>query len=150
MLLVNALKAEYGITCAPVFTFNKNKQPALADYPEIFFNIAHCPAGVVCATGKAEQGADIEAVKPYSVKTARRVFCNDELELLDNAENTQLEFARLWTRKEAYLKMCARGLTGDVRDVNTTLLPGIKTFDCNGYVISVCGCDSNSLTYISL
>lgn len=79
-------------------------------YPEhglYSFNVSHSGRYVALSFGNYENGVDIEKITDGS-RIARRFFSPAENAVLpdDNA----LTFTRIWTRKEAYSKLCGLGL----------------------------------------
>lgn len=139
LLLCEALKDGYGV-CGPVkLAFNEHGKPYLADFPQIFFNLSHCCCGVACAVSDYEVGADVQDVRPYSADVARRVFCKAELKLLNSSFDKEREFARLWSRKEAYLKMLGTGISDDMKSVDTNALDSLTDFEFDSFFVSVCG-----------
>lgn len=139
VMLCHALKTSYGIDGQLRFTYGEYGKPYLADYPNVFFNLSHCEAGVACAVSDFEVGADIQEVKPYAEAVANRVFCGGELDELNRTQDKNLEFARLWTRKEAYLKMLGAGISDGMKLIDTAAVSDILTFDIDRCVVSVSG-----------
>ena len=97
--LLQAALAEEGIT-HPVFEKNQWGKPGLTDSP-IHFSLSHSGFWVVCAVSDTPVGVDIQQKRAMD-KVARRFF--PEAGTVDDA-------LRLWTAKEAYLKLLGRGLT---------------------------------------
>ena len=104
-LLMFALYKEYGISEAPRFIYSANGKPYLVDYQNIYFNMSHCKYGVVCAVSAKEVGADIQDIRLYDVKIARRVCTDREMDLLFKSHSPQRLFCELWTQKESYIKL---------------------------------------------
>ena len=138
LLLRKALKADYGIDEAVRFAFNEYGKPYLADYPHIFFSLSHCRHGVACAVSDCEVGADIQDIRSFSNDVALRVFCKSELERLNASADKEREFARLWSRKEAYLKMLGTGISDDMKKIDATLHKEISTVDYESFAVSAC------------
>ena len=141
LLLSRALNTDYGISGDLQFTFNQYGKPFLTDYPEIFFNISHCCYGATCAVSDCEIGADIQDIRTFSEATAQRVFCAAELERLDAAADREREFARLWSMKEAYLKMLGTGISDCIKSVDTTVLKYASVYETEHFVISAYGAE---------
>ncbi len=141
VLLCRALQSDFDILTPGRFSFNEYGKPYLAEHPDIHFNISHCEAGAVCAVSDSAVGADIQDMRPFTAETAKRVFSDEELLALTASSDRERMFARLWSRKEATLKMLGSGIAEDLRQVGTLNNPAISTRDFNCYVISVCGRD---------
>lgn len=88
---------------------NKNSKPYFKDYPDIRFSISHSADLVVLAMSESEVGVDIEKIKPRDYQgIVDRHFSEGE-----NAEVSDLNgFLKVWTKKEAFLKLTSEGLAG--------------------------------------
>lgn len=116
LLLKKGLEEMYGITGDVTFVTAQNGKPSLEEYPDIHFNISHCPRCVCCAIGDCEIGVDVEELQ-YDPDVAKAVFNEEELARIAAADAPEQEFTKLWTAKEALLKMTGEGLGGDVRNI---------------------------------
>lgn len=88
--------------------YGVNGKPYLKGRNDLYFSISHSKRYVVCAVAECEVGIDIEPVSPIRPAVLRRCFTEMEQEWIgDNPER----FARLWTMKEAYMKMTGTGLS---------------------------------------
>ncbi|MBC8556439.1 4'-phosphopantetheinyl transferase family protein [Jutongia hominis] len=126
IMLKIALKECFGIT---KFTmkYDENGKPYLLEYPDIFFSISHCVYGCVVAVADELIGVDIQNVIPFSYNVAERVCCSEELNVLTNSRNQTIDFIRMWTIKESYLKMIGEGIVGDLKSVNTLEMSSSST-----------------------
>lgn len=119
MLLEDALKKEYGMEILPEIQTNEFGKPFFTAFPDIHFNYSHTKNAAACVLSDSEAGIDLERVRRYNEKTARR-FCSDkEWNWLQNQENMDSEWIRIWTRKEAYVKYLGKGIRMDLRSVDT-------------------------------
>ena len=84
---------------------------------EVQFNISHSFDKVVCVIGKGEFGIDIEKVRPWREKVAKRVLHPIEWDYLEKSVNKDLDFIRFWTLKEAYGKYCEKGIGIDFKNI---------------------------------
>lgn len=108
MLLQQLLKEEYGITEPPVFRELENGKPVIIGHEDIHFNMSHCKNAVACAVSDKPIGIDVERIQDkVNESLAQYVLNEKELE-----DITPLKFARLWTMKEAVVKLTGRGITG--------------------------------------
>ncbi|MCD8283005.1 MAG: 4'-phosphopantetheinyl transferase superfamily protein [Prevotella sp.] len=137
-LLMYALRAEHGIIELPEFDYLPHGKPFLRNHPGIHFNISHCKEAVACVTGTSPVGIDIERRGRYSDLLARKVMNEKELRSLAAAADRDLAFTRLWTCKEAILKLQGTGIAGDMQNVIPDN-PGITlfTFEKRGYVCAI-------------
>lgn len=136
LLLLYALRENYGIN-APKISYGRYGKPYLTDYPDIYFNISHCPKGCVCAVSDKEIGADMQDIRPFSWNIAKRVCCENELKMLECADDRARLFTKIWTMKESYVKMTGEGIAS-ISSVNTTVIRNeIMIFEKDIFVISV-------------
>ena len=88
---------------------HRNEKPYFKDYPFVRFSVSHSGSLVVVAMAETEVGIDVEEIKekPYG-RIVERNFTAGEA-----AEGKDLEsFLKVWTKKEAYLKLTGDGLSG--------------------------------------
>ena len=112
MLLWEGLSREYGAESAPVFDFGSHGKPVLRDTPGLHFSLSHSGNVVLCALDRSPVGADIEMIRRHNLKHLLSVFSDRERASIEQAASPELQFTRLWTRKESYLKLTGEGLTG--------------------------------------
>lgn len=139
LLLREALAAEHGITTPPVFAYHDGGKPFIADRPDICFSMSHCRHGVACALESGPVGVDIESIRPYSEELARRVLNDGELRAVESSARPDVEFIKLWTMKESYLKMTGEGIRSDLKRVPLDAARFASTVNlARGYVCTVC------------
>ena len=110
LLLKRALREEYGITGNPVFAYGEHGKPMLVNHPDIHFNLSHCREAVTCVVSDRPVGIDVEGVGSYCESLVRYAMNEREQHAILAAENPALAFTRLWTMKEAHLKLTGEGL----------------------------------------
>ena len=125
----------------PVFEYGEHGKPAVVGHPEFFFNISHCREAVGCAVSDRPVGFDVEAPREYSPSLLSYVMSEKEQAQITAAERPDIAFVRLWTQKEALLKLTGEGLSNDLKTVLETCPPDIR-LDCvvsagNQYVYTV-------------
>ena len=142
-ILCKGLRDEFGITEMPQFEYGKNGKPSLMGLPDVHFNISHCPRAVAVVISDAPIGCDVEAViedAQLDEDLMHYCFNGDEVAAIREAEHPGAEFTRLWTVKEALLKLTGEGLTehlpallsrDDLRDVV------IKTTNFGNYIFTI-------------
>lgn len=137
-LLLQEMLAEQGICDTEPFTVSEHGKPYLSKHPDVFFNISHCKHAVACCVSTdAEVGVDIECRNRYVESLARHVLSESEMQFILEAEDTDLEFTRLWTQKEALFKLVGSGLTDDIRTIlEQSIDVEIKTMVFDNYVVS--------------
>lgn len=120
----------------------------------IQFNLSHTDGLAICAVGKKAVGCDVEKIKTAPEKIAKRYFTDSEISYLRECSDEVFdrEFFRIWTTKEAYMKMTGEGLGLGLNHVEVCLDDGklsvlregkkadcyVKEYDVSGYRITVC------------
>ena len=117
ILLCKALSEEYGIEEKPLFAYGEHGKPIIVGHEEIQFNLSHCREAVACAVADEPIGIDIESVHRYNEQLARYTMNDSEMEEILSSERPDIAFTRLWTRKEAVLKLSGEGLRSNMKDV---------------------------------
>ena len=138
LLLREGLRQEYGVTEPPVFEYGEHGKPMLAGLPHIHFNMSHCREAAICVVADRPVGVDIESIREYKESLARYTMNDAELRQIRQAEWPAVAFIRLWTMKEAVLKLSGRGIMGDMKHVLTGT-EEVKTVinEKKGYIYSV-------------
>lgn len=133
--------------------YGKYGKPYLAENPKIQFNLSHAGDYVAAVFAETAVGIDIESMRTANLAVAKRFFAPEEYAYLQSVreqhgdgECLNLEFARLWTRKESYIKAVGEGMHLPLADfdvLSDTVL-GITTYylkswhTLKNYAISVC------------
>jgi 4'-phosphopantetheinyl transferase len=73
----------------------------------VYFNISNTKGIVVLVIHNRPVGIDIERLRAPRENIFSRVFCVEEIKSIDCAE----DFTRLWTRKEAVVKLFGGGIS---------------------------------------
>ena len=159
LLLCQALREVYGITQQPSFSLGPHDKPSLllaqSGFPALsspsssplgeisegpHFNLSHCRQAIACVVSDHPVGVDVESIGRYSESLARHVLCDAELEAVHRDPDPQLAFTRLWTQKEALVKLTGRGIDDDLP---TLLLKynnvsfHTQAYPAKGYVVTV-------------
>ena len=116
-LLKRGLSEVYGIKENPVFEYNEHGKPSIVGHPEICFNLSHCKEAAICAVSDRPVGVDVESVRSFNESLVRYTMNDDEIREIDSAEDRALAFIRLWTKKEAALKLMGTGISKDMKQV---------------------------------
>ncbi len=112
------IKRTFGIDIAKQkFAYTEHRKPYLPDFPDVYFNISHSGEYVACAVSNKPIGVDIQNIGEYNSDVAKRVCNEKELEQIENSSDQASEFTKLWTQKEAVLKMNGTGIaSGDIKN----------------------------------
>ncbi|MBR6276371.1 MAG: 4'-phosphopantetheinyl transferase superfamily protein [Prevotella sp.] len=115
LLLKRALREEYGLTENPLLGYGEHGKPFIIGYPEIYFNLSHCREAVACAVSDHPVGIDVESVRQYKDSLVGFTMNEAEQRLITEAERPEVAFIRLWTMKEARLKLTGEGISDDIK-----------------------------------
>ncbi|MBQ3928783.1 MAG: 4'-phosphopantetheinyl transferase superfamily protein [Clostridia bacterium] len=149
LLLRYALKKEFGITEPPELVYRKRGKPYLKHHNDIYFNFSHCKNAAACVVSHAETAIDIIDIRTVQKSTARHVCSPEELQMLDQCDDYDRSFLRLWTQKECYAKWDGQGLALDFSRL-TDSLPVIKSMihhETEQYIMTCYSCEPASIVF---
>ena len=89
----------------------------LVDYPHIHFNLSHCRDAVACVVSDQPVGIDVECIDRYRTLLLNYTMNEQERELVTASPDPATAFIRLWTMKEALLKLTGQGITDNLHTV---------------------------------
>ena len=92
-----------------VFAYGTSGKPFLRELPDAHFNISHTKGLVVCAVSQVPVGIDVEKIKPYP-KSVLRKMTEKEVLYIKQSDSPDEAFMRVWTMKEAMIKLTGEGL----------------------------------------
>ena len=161
LLLCEGLKRLHGIDEKPLFTYGEHGKPTLVGHPDIHFNLSHCKEAAICAISDHPVGVDIECPREYRDSLVRYTMNAREVSDITQSSHPDIMFTRLWTMKEAVVKLSGHGISNDMKHVldvraeklnhpldnNTTNnMPGLITVDGPGmrYIYSVASDESDA------
>jgi len=145
LMLCEIMTEKYNISRSPDFAFGPNGKPYLKGVDKKF-NISHCRKGILCAVGDVEVGCDIEEIFPeLDMDLCRMCFNGEEIDVICSSRDPNMEFTRLWTQKEAYLKLTGEGLTDSLADILSESVISRVSFTTTLHLEQ--GCVSTIATY---
>ena len=97
----------------PKWAFGEHGKPYITNYEGIYFNISHCHEAVAIGVSNREIGIDIEGRRHFSDPLIERAFSEEEKAIIKDSDDPQKDFARIWTRKEAWFKCTGTGILMD-------------------------------------
>ncbi len=97
----------------PTWAVEEHGKPYLTNYEGVHFNISHCREAIVTAISGHAVGVDVEGRRRFSNTLLQRSFNETEQESVLRSDDPELEFARIWTRKEAWFKYTGTGILID-------------------------------------
>lgn len=128
LLFLYGYRKEYGLKDTPDFEIAKNGKPYLKNHPEIHFNISHCEKAVICAFSDSPIGADIEVSRRITPSLINKVCSDNEIKEINESEDNQLTFCRIWTIKEAVAKLSGEGIAGNLKELNGSNICTVTEF----------------------
>lgn len=146
MLLYGLIK-EYNLTTIPSIHFNQYGKPFFKDDLGIYFNISHCNNAVCCVLSPYNIGVDIQDRIKNPESIFNMVMSEGEKNSIINSNEPEIQCAKYWSLKEAYLKYKATGLTNNLSEFDFSSYPDnhFKFIKCsmtttliNDYSISIC------------
>lgn len=118
------------------FGYGKHGKPFLIGHPDIHFSISHCQKAIAVAISDKSVGIDVESLRKVDESLVRRTMNPTEVAMIETDVNPTREFIRLWTRKEAVLKLKGTGINDDLYSV-LSCPDHIDTYLCDGYIWSL-------------
>jgi 4'-phosphopantetheinyl transferase len=118
LLLRIGLFNEFEYVSKPIIFQKGNEKPKLADMNKIEFNLSHCKKAVACAISDKPIGVDVQELVSYNKGLGEMTLSEAELKYIESSENRDLEFTKLWTRKESYGKYWGFGIAYNLKSVN--------------------------------
>ena len=108
------------------FVYNEHEKPymqsALGNRIDgVDFSISHCKNAIAVALSDCPVGVDVESFRHAEEPLLRRTMNPEEQEEVRTAADPAEAFTRLWTRKEAVLKLRGTGLVDNLHEVLTDL-----------------------------
>lgn len=141
LLLKKALREEYGITDNPLFEYGEHGKPTIVGHPDIHFNLSHCREAVACVVSHYPVGIDVESVHRYKEALSAYTMNDCEQVQILAAERPEVVFTRLWTMKEARLKLTGEGITDNLKtalnDSANWLFTTVEHLEQN-YIYTIC------------
>ena len=141
LLLQYGLREEYAIEEALQLDYSNGK-PTLSGLEHLHFNLSHCRLATACAVSSAPVGVDVQDWLPRHLSVAKQVCCEQELAFLETVQAPQIEFAKLWTRKESYGKFGGQGILYPMQELcllgQAPCGTVMETFAFDGYALSYC------------
>lgn len=85
-------------------------------------------------------GIDAEKIyKKDPMPLAKRFFAENEVAYVENADDAALAFTKIWTEKEAYVKMLGKGLSVALSSFDVTKnIAHFETLRTNDTIITIC------------
>lgn len=125
----------------------------------ICFNLSHSGDYVLLGVDGIDVGCDIEQIRSVNaLRMGKIVFCENEMQQIENAPDRTEAFFRLWTKKEALLKCMGKGFHRQAKSVDVSgdtftedgVCYTMQTLVFADYVISCCSAGGRAQADLSL
>ncbi len=140
LMLLYALSFFLGEEADKEILIAKNGKPYLKAHPNVHFSLSHSGSLALCAVSDKNIGADVQQICDFNEDICKRYFFSAEAEHVLNAKTSEEKkerFFKLWTIKEASVKMTGDGL-GGFKSLNTAAFADVKEYSLDGYKMAVC------------
>ncbi len=124
-----------------VFLRSELGKPYLAGFPEIHFSISHTNGAIAFACDSSPVGIDTEPLSGRHKAGIMRFFTDHEREFITKNGNSEEALLKIWTRKEAYVKMLGTGLKTPLKSFDTvsdTIPCTFATKIIGSHILSLC------------
>lgn len=142
LFIRNEVSHHLGIVPSNIeFGYGEYGKPHVINSCNYHFSVSHSGNAIVFVCDSSPIGIDIEQIADVNLMIAKRFFAYNEYEYIINSEQPEIAFYRIWTSKEAYIKMLGLGLSKllksfDVLDKRITC--SLATKQVAEYIITVC------------
>lgn len=144
LLIRSEVSKALGIDGSDVaFSYNEYGKPFVEGY-DYFFSVSHSGDLVAFAGAACPVGVDIQIVRHADYRVAERFFTAEEYAAIRAARSPEREFFRIWTLKEAYVKMTGTGMAtpfGSFSVLTSEFAEISRSEDLGDCFLSVCSHD---------
>ena len=118
------------------FLYNEHGKPYIEGGP--FFSISHCKEAIAVALDDQPIGIDVESIRRFDPELVTRTMSLAEQAIISASDHPERAFIRLWTQKEAILKMQGTGITS-FEQLQTLSIPDnrIQTIEKEKYIYTI-------------
>ena len=83
-------------------------------------------------------GIDVESIREYKEGIVRYTMNDEEIRQIESAKDPAVAFIRLWTMKEATMKLIGTGISNEMKTVIDTQRFQYTTVEKDNYIYTVC------------
>jgi len=132
-LLRKLISEEYGVDESDILITNLPSGKPVAEVKgnEVFVSLTHSGNFVACALSNNPVGIDLEVKRDFNPRVLK-ALCDAEREFVAKSKDEAIAFLKIWTAKEAYLKMTGEGLAGFSK---AEVLPLVKNGKWDGLIL---------------
>lgn len=139
-LLCKGLREEYGISEMPIFEYGEHGKPSIVGHENIHFNMSHCKNAVMCYISNRPVGIDVEMLGRGNENLIDYTMSDEEKKQINSSPAPNTEFIRMWTQKEAVLKLQGTGIVDDMKNV-------LKPENMQGIKVETTVCEDKGYAY---
>ena len=121
------------------FAYGEHGKPYLPDYPDCCFSLSHSGGYIALACDDEPVGIDIQLMSPHRQHALRFLHPAEQQSILA-ADNNAEQFCRIWTMKEAYVKLTGDGMSKGFGSFNVLAMPENSFFTerIGSYMLTLC------------
>lgn len=123
------------------YGYDSYGKPYLKNLP-YYISISHSNELAVCAISDTEIGIDIQVIQDRGTELAKRFFSEDENEFILKSLNPVMDFYRIWTMKESYVKMTGQGISRGFGNMSVFKVKDccfeVHEEFCGNYMLCIC------------
>lgn len=123
------------------FMYGECGKPYLTNNCDYHFSVSHSENCIAFVSNNCPIGIDLERIATAYWPIAKRFFTPNEYIFTQKSRDPNKAFYKIWTAKEAYVKMLGLGLSKSFRTfdiLSRSLSCAFKSFDLSEYIITVC------------
>lgn len=123
------------------FSYGEFGKLGISGRDDYHFSVSHSGNCIVFADCNEPIGIDIEKVSKANMSISRNFFTGNEHNLILNSVTPNNIFYKIWTSKEAYLKMLGVGLSKPLKSFDTSdgsLSCSFVTKNIDDFIITIC------------
>lgn len=145
-LLRKLISEEYGVDESDILITNLPSGKPVAEVKgnEVFVSLTHSGNFVACALSNTPVGIDLEVKRDFNPRVLKALR-DAEREFVAKSKDEAIAFLKIWTAKEAYLKMTGEGLAGFSK---AEVLPLVKNGKWDGLILKSNQTEDYTLTII--
>ncbi len=139
LLARKAISQKCGIPPNEILIKRTENGKPYCENTQIHFSIGHCKDVVICAVSHSPIGVDVEFIRPLDLRITKFACTEKDLAFLNSCDENQkeLNFFKLWTAKEAFIKFHGKVLA-DLKTVDyESLIPNCKVLEFDGYIATI-------------
>ena len=95
------------------FCEGETGKPYLENFP-LEFSLSHTSDAVACVVSKCEIGVDVQKKISRYEDVMKRVCCENEIRFVSDSDNPSVDFTKIWTLKESYVKCKGTGISDNL------------------------------------